>query len=120
MKHIVKVAISLVMLAIGTAQAGPKNPYGYAGGYYGYPGGHHHGLTRVHGYYNGHNHASEWLVPMIVGGVLVYVLTQPRNTPAQPQQQVYTGPGNATPVYQYQNIYDEACSCTRRVLVQIN
>ena len=47
--------------------------------------GHHH-----HGHHSGHNH---WLAPMIVGGVVTYILTRPQPQVVQPQQPIVLQPG---------------------------
>lgn len=82
----------------------------------------------AHGYntrYYGHNHSNDWIAPLIVGGVVGYIVAQPRQQTVIIQQPTYQPlpsyvPANPEPIYQYQDIYDATCSCYRRVLVQIN
>lgn len=89
----------------------------YRGGYYG---------PRHGGYHNG-----DWVIPLVVGGVLGYALSEPRRdtvtyvqpvqpqviyqTPVYPSQPIY----QSQPVYQEQWIYFSDCDCQRKVLVPI-
>jgi hypothetical protein len=79
-------------------------------------------LADGHGHYYRHSN-SDWLAPLIVGGVVGYVISQPRQQTVIVQQPVYQPLPQyvpAEPIYQYQDMYDTSCRCYRRVLVQIN
>lgn len=75
-------------------------------------------------YYGHGGHSSDWLAPLIVGGVVGYVIAQPRQQTVIVQQPAYQPLPQyvpaTEPIYQYQDIYDANCACYRRVLVQIN
>ncbi len=73
------------------------------------------------GYYapSHYNHGS-WIVPLAVGGILGYALSEPRResvTYIQPLQSqvIYS----SQPIYQEQWVYFNDCDCQRKVLVQI-
>ena len=73
-----------------------------------------------------HRDTGDVLVPMIIGGVVGYVLAQPKSTP-QPQASVPSASGNSKsriihgePLYQYQIIHDMECDCDKRVLNRVN
>lgn len=72
-----------------------SDAHGWRGGHY---GGYHGG-----GY--------GWVAPLIIGGAIVYGAT--RYYP--PPQTIIVTP---QPTYHYEEMYDQSCSCTRRVLVQ--
>jgi hypothetical protein len=67
--------------------------------------------------------SGNWVAPMIIGGVVTYVLTHP--TPTPPPQVIYvpTGPGpvsySATPPfgYHWEQVLDANCNCYRVVAV---
>lgn len=76
-------------------------------------------------YYRSYYHggASDWVAPLVIGGVAGYILAQPRQQTVIVQQPVYQPLPSyvpAEPVYQYQQIYDANCACYRQILVQIN
>jgi len=77
--------------------------------------------SSAHGSYY-YNNNSDWVAPLIIGGVVGYVISQPRTVVVQ--QPVYQSVPNYTPttqpIYQYQVIYFNECNCYRRVLVQTN
>jgi hypothetical protein len=78
-------------------------------------------LADGRGHYRHSN--SDWLAPLIVGGVVGYVISQPRQQTVIVQQPIYQPLPQyvpAEPIYQYQDMYDASCRCYRRVLVQIN
>ena len=77
----------------------------HRGGYYGgYRGGYHGGWGVP-------------LLPLIVGGAVVYGLTQPSTVYAQPYPP-YVQPGQ-TPVYAEVTEYNPACSCYVKVMRQV-
>lgn len=71
--------------------------------------------VNAHGYYNNNN---AWVTPLVVGGAIGYILAQPRVIVQQPiivqPVQIYQ-----VPQYQYQYVYDPACSCTKQILIQM-
>ncbi len=74
----------------------------------------------AHGYY--YTNGGDWVVPMVVGGVIGYVIKgQQQQRPLiinQPARIV--SPPGAAPVYQYQWVFDPNCNCQYQVLVQVN
>jgi len=106
----------------------------FAGGHYQQPQRHH---------YNG---GANWIVPALVGGLIVYGATRPETVVVQPPPQtIYVQP--VAPVYAPRNeyneppltdrrppevyyapapqyiertLYDQSCSCYRKFLQQIN
>lgn len=69
------------------------------------PGHHHHART-------------EWIGPLVIGGVLGYALSQPKVIVASPPPVYY--PNTYPPVpygYHYEQIVDANCNCYRWVLV---
>lgn len=74
----------------------------------------------AHGYY--YNNSGDWVVPMVVGGVIGYVIKgQQQQRPLiinQPAR--VTSPPGAAPLYQYQTVFDPNCNCQYQVLVQVN
>lgn len=65
-----------------------------------------------------HYHASNWVVPLVIGGVLGYTLSEPRRekvTYVQSAPIVYA----PQPVYQEQWVYFSDCDCQRKVLVRV-
>jgi hypothetical protein len=86
-----------------------------------------------------HSHG-DWVVPLVVGGMLGYVLSSPRNettyvttqptqvvyTSAPPARVVYTSAPASTviytqsaPIYEERWVYFSDCDCQRKVLVPI-
>lgn len=96
--------------------------------------GHDHGNDRW-GNYNGprhvkmayprHKHNNNWVVPLVVGGVLGYALSEPRRESVTYTTSVYSPQSVAPvvytpqPVYQEQWMYFSDCDCQRKVLVQV-
>ena len=75
------------------------------------------------GHYRHSGNSNDWFAPLIVGGIVGYVISQPRQQTVVLQQPIYQPLPQyvpAEPVYQYQDIYDANCRCYRRLLVQIN
>lgn len=83
-------------------------------------------MAQHHGHH-GHG-GSNWVAPLIIGGVIGAVITSNRPTYTQPvviyqdppvvyqQQPVY----NYRPMYKMVDVYIPECNCTRTVQVQIN
>lgn len=98
-----KILTTLVLCALAvTAQADP------------YRHGHHH-----------HGGGWGWVAPALISGAVVYSITRPPVVVQQPpvvvqspSGTVYT-PSGVTPVYQYQSIWFDDCSCYKQVLVKI-
>ncbi|MFZ2890276.1 hypothetical protein [Sulfuricurvum sp.] len=69
--------------------------------------------------YHGHHHSNgNWVVPLVIGGVLGYVLSEPRQesvTYVSSAPVVY----NPQPTYQEQWVYFSDCDCQRKVLVRV-
>lgn len=76
-----------------------------------------------------HNNGANWVIPMVIGGVLGYALSEPQrdrvtyvsSVPAPavyapPSQVVYT---QNAPVYEERWVYFSDCGCERKVLVPI-
>ena len=82
-----------------TATAALANPY-Y--GHRHYPRPHHH-------------HHYDWVVPAIIGGAVVYGITQSRVTPPPPPVVVQVP--QAPVGYHYESILDANCNCYKTVLV---
>lgn len=67
-----------------------------------------------------HNHhASNWVVPLVIGGVLGYVLSEPKRenvtyVQSTPSPVVYV----PQPMYQEEWVYFSDCDCQRKVLVR--
>lgn len=103
-----KAILALTLLALTTTAL--------ADGHHHYPGGY---IERGGVYYTHDHHSNvDWMAPMVIGGVVGYVLAQPKTTVIQQPQVIV--PAEPTPVYQWQTIFDESCSCQKRVLVKIN
>lgn len=69
---------------------------------------------------NRHHSGGNWIVPMVIGGVLGYTLAAPREesvtyVQSNPAPVVYS----PQPIYQEQWVYFSDCDCQRRVLVKI-
>jgi hypothetical protein len=65
-----------------------------------------------------YHHNSNWVVPLVIGGVLGYALSEPRHenvTYVQSTPVVYA----PQPVYQEQWVYFSDCDCQRKVLVRV-
>lgn len=64
------------------------------------------------------HHGGNWVVPLVIGGVLGYVLSEPRResvTYVSSAPVVY----NPQPIYQEQWVYFSDCDCQRKVLVPV-
>ena len=68
--------------------------------------------------------ASDTLVPMVMGGIVGYVIRDKGilNNSSQPVviQQVPSSINYSEPIYQYQIIHEVKCNCDKRVLVRVN
>ena len=62
--------------------------------------------------YHGHN---DWVVPLIVGGAVGYLMAQPRVVYVTPPPRVIS----VESVYQYMWITDPQCGCQKQVLIQV-
>ena len=108
-----KLVLAVALLATSTVALADRDGRGY--GYRGY--------REVHEYH--HGGSSDWIAPLVIGGVAGYVLAQPRQQTVivqQPQYQPLPSyvPANPEPIYQYQDTYFSDCNCYKRILVQIN
>jgi len=95
MKLLQNLALVSLILVSGTSQANPN-----------------------HGRHHGYHSQSGWVAPLVIGGVLGYVITRPPQTVViqQPFPSIYQSP---VPYgYRYENILDANCNCYRLVLVQ--
>jgi hypothetical protein len=75
-------------------------------------------IASAHEYYRNN---AEWVTPMIVGGVIGYVIKSQQQRPLiinQPPKVI--SPPGAAPLYQYQWVFDPNCNCQYQVLMQIN
>ena len=95
MKNILAVVIVATSLLSGVAHAD----------------GYHHGYRGGYGY--------GWVAPLVIGGAVGYVVSQPRTVIVQQQPQVvYVPQPQQVPYgYHYENILDANCNCYRVVLV---
>jgi hypothetical protein len=65
-----------------------------------------------------HHHSSNWVVPLVIGGVLGYALSEPRRESVSYVQSapiVYA----PQPIYQERWVYFSDCDCQRKVLVRV-
>lgn len=89
----------------------------------GYDRGGHYPARYVQAPY--YNHRANWIVPLMIGGALGYVLSEPRRetvTYVQSVQSPIIYPSTSylsQPVYREQWVYFNDCDCERRVLVPI-
>lgn len=126
--------LGLLLLFSSAVYADRGNERGYDHGYNrGYDRGHerayrydshrHGGPRHVKMSYPRHN--NNWVVPLVVGGVLGYALSEPRRESVTYTSSVYSGQSVAPagyapqPVYQEQWVYFSDCDCQRKVLVQV-
>jgi hypothetical protein len=98
-----KILTTIVLAASAlTAQADPYHHHGHRGGYY--AGG-------------------NWVAPLVIGGIAGYALSRPQPVVVQQPpvilQQPTPMPVYGQPVYQYQSIWFDDCSCYKSVLVKI-
>ncbi len=84
----------------------------YAGGYE-----RHHHPRHVKAVYP-HHHAGNWVIPLVVGGVLGYALNEPRRETVSYVQSV-PSPVPYAPLYEERWVYFGDCGCERKVLVKI-
>lgn len=98
-------------------------------------GGYRDFSPRIHNDYRPRHNAANWVVPLVVGGVLGYALSEPRRTTmtyvSTPAAPVYASPApvystagygvsyGSQPVYEERWVYFSDCDCERKVLVQI-
>lgn len=78
------------------------------------PNNHHHPriVRTIH-----HDAHGDWVVPLVVGGVLGYVLAEPRR---ESVTYIQTAPAvNYAPLYEERWVYFGDCDCQRRVLVKV-
>lgn len=64
------------------------------------------------------HHASNWVVPLVIGGVLGYAFSPPRRENVmyvQSTPMVYA----PQPMYQEQWVYFSECDCQRKVLIPV-
>jgi len=66
------------------------------------------------------SHPNNWVIPLVVGGVLGYALSEPRRESVTYVQNVQAPVVYAPqPMYQEQWVYFGDCDCQRKVLVKI-
>ena len=94
MKLLQTITLASLIMVSGASQA---NPYYH----------HHH-----RGYYNPYG----WVAPLVIGGVVGYVITRPQTVVIQQPPNIYQP--QAPYGYRYENILDANCNCYRLVLVQ--
>lgn len=77
----------------------------------------HHGYRYNHHYHHSHS-GSNWIAPMVIGGLVTYAITRPQQLP--PPAVVYqpTALPPAPYGYHYEQILDANCNCYRWVLIQ--
>ena len=96
MKLLQTITLASLIMVSGASQA---NPYYH----------HHH-----RGYYNPYG----WVAPLVIGGVVGYVITRPQPVVIQQQPQPSIYQPQVPYGYRYENILDANCNCYRLVLVQ--
>ena len=68
--------------------------------------------------------SSDNLVPMVMGGIVGYVIRDKNILNNSPQpvviQEVPSSINYSEPIYQYQIIHEVNCNCDKRVLVRVN
>jgi hypothetical protein len=96
MKLLQTITLASLIMVSGASQA---NPYYH----------HHH-----RGYYNPYG----WVAPLVIGGVVGYVITRPQPVIIQQQPQPSIYQPQVPYGYRYENILDANCNCYRLVLVQ--
>lgn len=65
-----------------------------------------------------YHHNANWVVPLVIGGVLGYALSEPRQervTYVQSAPVIY----EPQPMYQERWVYFSDCDCQRKVLVRV-
>lgn len=79
-----------------------------------------HGWHRYNHYHHYHSRSSDWIVPAIIGGAVVYAATRPAAPPPPPPVVIYVPQGYPLPPagFRYEQILDAGCNCQRWVLVQ--
>lgn len=106
MKLISSILLSILILLPNTAVADRRYGHPYDMQRHEYP--YYPRSPRYHHHHNKNN--NDWILPAIVGGVIVYELTRPRP--------VYVEPLPPPPYgYRYERMYDRGCHCYRLILV---
>ena len=98
MKLLKTIALASLIMVSGASQANPNHYYP-----------HHH---QRHGYYNPYG----WVAPLVIGGVVGYVITRPQPVVIQQPPNIYQP--QAPYGYHYESILDANCNCYRLVLIQ--
>jgi len=89
--------LASLTLVSGVSQANPNHYY---------PHHHRHGHSNLYG----------WVAPLVIGGVVGYVITRPQTVVIQqPPPNIYQS--QAPNGYHYETILDANCNCYRLVLV---
>lgn len=97
MKLLKSLVIVSAILTTGLSQANPNHR-------------HYH-----HGHNHGHVRNVDWIVPLVIGGAVVHVLSQPKTVVVQQPPVSYP----PAPIgFRYEQILDANCNCYRIVLVQ--
>ena len=97
MNKVITLVFASLMLIANSSQANPNHHWN--------SGHYHHGRT-------------EWIGPLVIGGVLGYALAQPRTVYVQPAPVYYPPAQPVAPYgYHYETIVDASCNCYRTVLV---
>ena len=96
MKLLKTLTLASLILVSGTSQANPNH-------------WNHHGYPRQY----------DWVAPLVIGGVVGYVITRPQPVILQqPPIIVYPNTQPSVPYgYHYEQILDANCNCYRLVLV---
>lgn len=105
--------LSAVMILSVSAYADGRHD---RGGRYEYP--RHVKMSNYHDY--NRRSSGNWVVPLVIGGVLGYALSEPRResvtyVSSAPAPVVYA----PQPMYQEQWVYFSDCDCQRKVLVPV-
>lgn len=99
MKRLLALMVVVLSLTHGTSQANPRH-------------GHHH--------HHGYPGRGDWVTPIVIGGVLGYVISQSNRPVVAPPPPPVIYPNTIPPApvgWHYEQLLDANCNCYRWVLV---
>lgn len=118
MKTLKPIATLLLASLIATTSAFADRDEKRGGHDRGRGGFEHHNTRNVTVVNNHRDHRGNWILPLVVGGVLGYALSEPRR-----ESVVYASAApvvySPQPTYQERWVYFGDCDCQRRVLVSV-
>ncbi|MDD2838160.1 MAG: hypothetical protein PHX59_04315 [Sulfuricurvum sp.] len=105
----ISTVLGAILIVSASAYASPGHDRGY------YSPAHHHNEGRYE-----HRNNGNWVVPLVIGGVLGYVLSEPRQENVRYVSTVQRPIVYASqPMYREQWVYFSDCDCQRKVLVPV-